>query len=184
MRRTWTLLIGLATIAGLSLAGTAIASHGENYDTNNPWTASGEILIGSPGASPTEPCNEGSGADTGNGVFGDVYALPDGGDTGTGDGDHWFEFEVTDLAGADLEWYQAGNDCESLGTKPSGQTTLCCHTLGTRAETLTVDFQGEVPVGATHVVIDFGGGYGSGPGAYELTIPVESPGTCDKSPFC
>lgn len=184
-RTTFTLAVAAAMVVSFGVAGTAFATHDSEYTTENPWTAEGNILVAPPATVPTEPCNPDSGPTTGNGVFGEVYALPDPGDTGTGDGDHWFHFAVTDAAGADLIWYQSDSSgCNSLGTDPSGQTTLCCHTLDTRAQTFTVDYQASIPLGATHVVVDFGGGFGSGPGAYKLTLPVESPGSCDQSPFC
>lgn len=184
MERTLTLLIGAVAVTGLSLAGAAVASHGAGFGIDDPWTAEGTIVVGSPALTPTAPCDENSGTGTGNGVFGDVYELPEPGQDGTGDEDHWFHFEVTDLAGADLQWYQEGVDCESLGTEPSGQTTLCCHTLGDRADQNAVTYTGLVPLGATHVVVNHGGIWPGGSGTYTLTIPVPSPGTCDQSPFC
>lgn len=184
-RTLFILAVAAALIVSFGFAGPAIATHAAGNGPDNPWTASGSIVTTVPAAQPTEPCDENSGPETGNGVWGEVYALPDPGEDGTGDGDHFFSFEVTDLAGADLEWFNdAGGQCEALGANPGGETTLCCHTLGTRVDENSLTWLSEVPLGATHVVVNFGGGFGSGPGTYTLTIPVESPGTCDQSPFC
>lgn len=182
MDRRWVTLAAVATlVASLSMAGTAVASHDKGVDEDNRWTVEGTILVGSPAAEPTEPCNPDSGQMTGNGLVGDIYELPG---ANTGDGDHRFRFEVTGLAGADLEWYDASEGCEHEGTQPSGQTTLCCHTLAGRVLTGNVTFEGTVPAGSTHVVVNHGGLWPGGPGTYKLELPLEAPGSCDMSPFC
>lgn len=173
-RRSVALTVAAAVIVSFGVAGTAIASHGDGFDENDPWVQEGALVGTTDVLRPTDSCDESSGPTTGNGILGDVHALPDPGDTGTGDGDHWFELSMEGTVSVDAFWYDGtGGECEPLGSHlgpllPDGDRTT---------------MKGEIPVAATHVVIN--GWLGSG--GYALTIPVESPadeGTCDQSPFC
>lgn len=195
MRRTWTLVMTAVTIAALSFTGPALGSHPEyTEEEGEQWIREGIIPGTVPLQTVQEPCNPDSGPTTGNGVVGEVYALPDPGIDGTGDGDHRFDFQVGETGAANLVWYDdSQGNCEQLAVRPDSQTTLCCHTLLTRATTLTVSQGGVIPEGATHVVVDYGGGgstnacslcFGSAVGSYQLTLPVEAGGSCDASPFC
>lgn len=157
-----TTAVGAALLVGFGLAGPVAASHGHSFD--DPWTRSEDGVIAATSLlEPTEPCNEDSGMETGNGVFGKVWALPDGAD------EHWFGLYVDFPLHVDANWYeQEGDDCNSLGTD---------HGDGRISGDTEID---EVPDGATHVVI----WYREGTGGYLLEIPVPEPAGCDISPFC
>lgn len=168
------LAVGLIAAFLIVSLPVVVATHDNGNDEDNPWTASGTIVAHPPGLpGPESPCDEGSAV-----VLGEVVALPAGAD----DDDHHFEFRVTDAAGADVYFHDANNDCEQVGSV-TGQTTLCCHTLGGRLGNGYVAQTGDVPDNATHAAVDYGGLYGSGPGNWKLTIPVEVPG-CEQTPFC
>lgn len=193
MRRTWILVMTAVTIAALSFTGPALAGHGGDYTIEEPWTVDGIIPTTVPFERVDDPCNPGSGPASGNGVVGEVYELPTSWMDGVGEDDHHFEFEVGETAGANVVWYDdSEGNCDEVAVRPDSQTTMCCHTLTTRATTLTVSQSGPIPQEATHVVVDYGGGgsascglcFGSAAGSYQLTLPVEAGGSCDASPFC
>lgn len=157
-----TTAVAAVLLVGFGLAGPVAASHGHSID--DPWTRGEDGVIAATSLlEPTESCNEDAGTMSGNGVFGKVWALPDGAD------DHWFGLSVDFPLHVDAKWYQQeGGDCHPLGTD---------HGDGRLSSEREID---EVPDGATHVVI----WYREGTGSYLLEIPVPEPAGCDISPFC
>lgn len=154
--------VGAVLLVAFGLAGPAVATHGASID--DPWTRGEEdVLAVTSVLKPSDPCDEDAGPETGNGIVGKVWALPDGADG------HWFGLTVQFPLHIDADWYRkAGDSCEPLGID---------HADGRLGGETEVD---EVPDGATHVIA----WYREGSGDYLLEIPVEEPPGCDLSPFC
>lgn len=160
MRRK-TIAVAVAFSLLVAVAPAVLASHGHSQD--DPWTRSELVLTFAAGAAPTDQCNEGAGPETGNGVTGRVWALPDGAD------DHRFNVSVEATLDVDVDFYEETDDgsCSHIGDGPNGG--------------LGFDEQGDVPAGATHAVIV----YWAGAGSYVLQIPDPNPPQgCEISPFC
>lgn len=165
MTRHWlTVTIAASLIVGLgAAAGIVAASHGGTKE--DPWSRDGGVIVATTDVlSPQEPCNEDSGIDTGNGVFGDVYALPDGAD------EHRFRLTMSATLGVDAVFFEETSDgCEEL------EVFLAPLLIPLNEFSVS----GEVPDGATHVVID----YWQGSGSYTLEVPDPDP-ACEVTPFC